>query len=421
MGIQSEINRLKNNVAGAYSAVEEMGGEMPEQMDSDNLASAIRSIPSGGSLMPDPIEVYKNTRPDGWLPMPMPQDNEMYLLFHIPDGSSEFIAFAVTCTGSYTVELGTVTDGQFVQQSTVSMASGDKYEAELFANDFGDLTSDGFKQCMIKVSGTNILTWEHSTHSGYTASADFSDWRIVEIMCKLSKGTKVACGSNGKAALGLRKLKYFSWLHENMLSAGDNMFRDCKSLISIPYLNMEKVTSMSFMFGNCNSLVAMPFFSTSNVTDVTFTFQNCSALTSLPPLDVSKLENLYGIFIGCMSISEITLFGPLVSYNNLYAFSGCSSLASVTRIDYVRGQEFDFSGCPSLQKLLFNPTRTVTAWSNVSVKNCSFTHAGLVELIDSLPTITTTHNLILTGNPGVPELTEDEKAIATGKGWALVL
>lgn len=48
MSIQGEISRIKANVARAYSAVSEMGGELPEQQTSTGLEAAIRSIPSGG-------------------------------------------------------------------------------------------------------------------------------------------------------------------------------------------------------------------------------------------------------------------------------------------------------------------------------------------------------------------------------------
>lgn len=47
MSIQSEITRITENVANAYSAVEEQGGTLPETQNTDNLAPAILSIPTG--------------------------------------------------------------------------------------------------------------------------------------------------------------------------------------------------------------------------------------------------------------------------------------------------------------------------------------------------------------------------------------
>lgn len=50
MTIASEITRIKTNIAGAYTALEEKGAALPETQNSENLADAINSVPitSGG-------------------------------------------------------------------------------------------------------------------------------------------------------------------------------------------------------------------------------------------------------------------------------------------------------------------------------------------------------------------------------------
>lgn len=49
MTIASEITRINNNIASAYTAINNKGGTLPETQNSANLATAIESIPSGGS------------------------------------------------------------------------------------------------------------------------------------------------------------------------------------------------------------------------------------------------------------------------------------------------------------------------------------------------------------------------------------
>lgn len=44
MSVQSQIDRIKANIADAYAAVAEKGGTLPDLLTSDNLAEAIRSI-----------------------------------------------------------------------------------------------------------------------------------------------------------------------------------------------------------------------------------------------------------------------------------------------------------------------------------------------------------------------------------------
>ena len=53
MSIQSEIERVRGNIASAYTAVTELGGEVPsaEAQNSGNLAQAVQSIPLGSQLV----------------------------------------------------------------------------------------------------------------------------------------------------------------------------------------------------------------------------------------------------------------------------------------------------------------------------------------------------------------------------------
>ena len=47
MSVQSEIDRLKQEVSNAFTAVGNKGGTVPSSKVSGNLATAIQSIPSG--------------------------------------------------------------------------------------------------------------------------------------------------------------------------------------------------------------------------------------------------------------------------------------------------------------------------------------------------------------------------------------
>ena len=433
--------------------------------------AAIETGGGGGTSGPlDPVEVYNTTRPSDWLPMPTPADNEMYLLFHIPDGVSSLLAFTVTCTGNYTVALGTVSGGSFVASSSVDIASGSKYEAELFADDYGDLTSDGMKQVMVKVSGTDILTWAPSKHSKKTSPSNFAGWNIVEIACRIPSGTKVACGNN-TANLALRKLQYFTWIGKNAVTNMSAMFRfcysltaipqldtsavtdmsymfdscdslvaipqmdtsavmnmggmfgSCYSLTAIPQLDTSAVTSMSAMFGNCYSLTAIPQLDTSAVTDMTSMFSFCCSLVAIPQLDTSAVTNMTSMFGSCYSLTAIPQLDASAVTNMSYMFYTCYSLTAIPQLDTsaVTNMKAMFGSCYSLTAITLN--NTVTGWAGyaISLSDCSLSHAAIVAFFNSLPTITEAKAITLTGNPGASELTNAEKAIATGRGWTLTL
>lgn len=71
MSIESQILRIQQNVADAFLAIGEMGGTVPQPVSSDNLASSVRSIPSGsgsgGSPVGTIISYMGKTAPDGYL------------------------------------------------------------------------------------------------------------------------------------------------------------------------------------------------------------------------------------------------------------------------------------------------------------------------------------------------------------------
>ena len=304
-----DADQLNADMTSVADSIRTKGGTTDALAWPDGYKTAIEAIQTGGgggggstSEPLDPVEVYNTTRPSDWLPMPTPADNEMYLLFHIPDGVSSLLAFTVTCTGNYTVALGTVSGGSFVASSSVDIASGSKYETELFADDYGNLTSDGHKQVMVKVSGTDILTWAPSKHSKKTSPSNFAGWNIVEISCNLPSGTSVACGS-GTGNMALRKLRYFAWYGNNAVTNMSYMFNGCNSLTAIPQLNTSAVTDMSYMFSNCYSLTAIALNgSVTGWAGYAISLQDCSLshaaivafFNSLPTITSAKAITLTG-------------------------------------------------------------------------------------------------------------------------------
>jgi hypothetical protein len=48
MSIVNELKRIENNIANAYTALGEKGAELPQEQNSNNLASTINSIQAGG-------------------------------------------------------------------------------------------------------------------------------------------------------------------------------------------------------------------------------------------------------------------------------------------------------------------------------------------------------------------------------------
>lgn len=295
------------------------------------IEAQINELEADNPELITPEEVYADTRPSDWLPMPTPQDDEMYLLFHIPDGVSGLIAFTVTCTGSYTVETGTVVNGVYVSQTSVSKSSGAKYEAELFADDYGDLTSDGYKQVMFRIYGQSIKTWEPSIHSKKSLPANFSGWNIVEIVCRLPEATKVACGHSTNT-MALMALRYFAWYGSSKMTVFTSMFNKCRALVTVLALDTSKGTIGQSMFGYCYSLIVLPQIDTHLMNNMQAMFMNCYALTKLPVLNFENATNLYMTFASCYNLrTSPDIIAPKAT-SAQSMFSGCNALSKVGRV-----------------------------------------------------------------------------------------
>lgn len=146
------------------------------------------------------------------------------------------------------------------------------------------------------------------------------------------------------------------------------MFKDCTHLTTIPLLDTSKVTNMAYMFTNCTYLTTIPLLDTSNVTDMSAMFQSCYSLTSVPTLDASNVVYMDNMFVYCSNLTEIHMTGMKVSFN----------ISSSTQ----------------------------------------FTREALVEILNNLATVTSTETLTM-GSTNLAKLTDEDKAIATNKGWTL--
>ena len=171
-----------------------------------------------------------------------------------------------------------------------------------------------------------------------------------------------------------------------------SMFRDCSNLTSIPLFDTSKVTNMGSMFYYCSSLTSVPLFNTVNVTIMTYMFKGCSSLTSVPLFNTSNVTEMGFMFDGCSSLTSIPSFDVSKVTSMSFIFDGCSSLETIHMINI--GVNLDISS------------------------STKFTREALLEIIGNLKTVTRTMRLKM-GTTNLAKLTDEDKAIATNKGWSL--
>lgn len=158
-----------------------------------------------------------------------------------------------------------------------------------------------------------------------------------------------------------------------------SMFRNCGMLRQVFGIkNTQNVTDMPYMFYDCNNFDEFKCdksFVTDSVTDITQMFYY-STVTSLPKLNFSNVTGYTGAFQGCTSLT--TLAG----------FTGLKASLSL-------------SDCPL----------TVESINNVINEMYDFTGNGV--------TPSSGQGTLTLGTNNLAKLSNEEKAVATNKGWTL--
>lgn len=148
-----------------------------------------------------------------------------------------------------------------------------------------------------------------------------------------------------------------------------SMFSNCLNLTTVPQLDTSNVTDMSFMFFGSKRLITVPQFDTSNVKIMNDMFGSCKDLENVPQFDASKVTNMDGMFYRCSYIHEIHMIN--INANLDISFSD---------------------------------------W---------FTREALLEIIGNLKAQTSGTKTLEMGSTNLAKLTDEDKKIATDKGWTL--
>lgn len=217
-----------------------------------------------------------------------------------------------------------------------------------------------------------------------------------------------------------------------------NTFLQCKSLKNFPLIDTRNLKSMYMTFAK-TPLEEIPLFDMSNVEKAQYVFQetklktipqfntaklenmdgflgNCPLLESIPLLDLSNVTNANGAFSSCKSLKSIPEFNTSKLQNASNLFAGCSSLTSIPRLNFskVNSLYHVVYNCTSLKEFL--PYGMKVSFDLSS--STKFERENLVTVLNNLATVTTTQTLTL-GEVNLAKLTDEDKKIATDKGWTL--
>lgn len=237
------------------------------------------------------------------------------------------------------------------------------------------------------------------------------------------------------------------------------MFANCTNLRCVDemFVDGRNVSNMDAAFYNCYSLTylgGITTFTSNFPTTGTFgwAFRNCSSLNYLPVYRIPEGNYTYGcnyMYSGCSSIKNVDAIYSDLDGNGFknvkgeYIFEKCG--ITYTPSTYIEGSNQNvssmFSGCPivtfegslngttdilnneafaSCQSIyLKNITRSLDIRNNIAGQYNLYTRAFLLEIFNNgLQTVTTATTLKV-GAAALALLSDQDKAIATDKGWTL--
>lgn len=229
---------------------------------------------------------------------------------------------------------------------------------------------------------------------------------------KLVRGTKFFCNSvnyaqsYGLSDIGFAEIAQYDWSEINSL---DNMFNSQAFLTTLSAVRGTPAitqTSLNSVFKNCYRLQSgiSQFFGsftyTSAIIDMQNVFQSCQLNlleADLTGVNISDSCTWSNCFNGCSKIVTIKIPSKVGSLNCSYLIRGCSKLenfyiggiAATTNVQYI-----GFNECPLL------------------------THDSLIRVLNALDEAQSAVTLNL-GATNLAKLSNEEKAIATDKGWTL--
>ena len=225
-------------------------------------------------------------------------------------------------------------------------------------------------------------------------------------------------------------ITYVPYIDTSSVTSFYKCFCPCYLLKTIPLINTANAYSFSYMFSNCYSLLSVPKIITSKGSDFSYMFNNCRSLINAPLLDLTNASDIEGMYSFCTRLKTIPSYYPTKATNASRFAVQCLSLISIGLLDFgkVSDISFFFGGNQELTYLtdLGGFLNLKIDWNDsLGLTKCpNLTKQSVLNVINNLYDFrangdsTTTRTIKFNSN-SLALLSDDEKAIATAKGWVL--
>lgn len=381
---EGEIDKANAKIKGIYSRINNYATEEDFNKEVEKLNGEIETI---NTIIADSNEAYQNGYNVG-------KENG------VNEQKNRLSPISITENGTYTNE-----NGYNEVTVNVEMLPTDGGYDKGFA-DGQQATKDKMLAIQITENGT------YSNENGY---------KSVNVDVKQGGGGNVnfeqigydndeseyAMGTINKD-IAYSKSIYDAWNPER--TSAEGYFRNYTELVYCPKIDTSKVMSMRNFFYNCQNLVSIPLLNTSKVEDMGNLFYNCNSLKTIPQLDTSNATDVGGMFLGCDLLESVQLldFGKVVRIDSFFSSKlGGDTVPFVTNLGGFKNLKVNWNDNGGLAKL---PNLTYQSIQNVINNLYDFRSNG---------NSSTTRTLQIHPNT-MALLSDEDKALATNKGWVLI-
>lgn len=234
-----------------------------------------------------------------------------------------------------------------------------------------------------------------------------------------------------------RQIVYFPAVKFDKVRSTNRSFMYCNNLVSFPKVQC-KVSNVQQAFYQCNKLRSLDLsgWDISNVTDMSETFYRCESADyiDVSNWDTSNVTKMSGTFNRTVLLTELDLSNwdtaKVVNVSNMFSESGIKNLnisgwdmSNITNINlFLAGY-----GDGELENLKFGKNLKIN-WTSYGspYRLPKLTTESLLSIIDGLydftgngETPTSSQGQIEFGTTHLNKLTDEQKAVATNKGWIL--
>lgn len=214
-------------------------------------------------------------------------------------------------------------------------------------------------------------------------------------------------------------------------TSSTNMFSSTQKLLKVPEVDTSKSTTLYYMFENNRALIDVPELDCSSCTNFQAVFRNSPYINTPVLKNTSKGTSFYEMFSGCTDLIE----GPELDTSNATnlgsMFYGCTNIKSIPMYNAgkITGSSYNIFGSTTINSLIdWGGLKDLGKMSNLSANTYMFqtvpnlSKQSILNFINNIYDRASAGYSVITLKFTAAQLamlTDEEKAIATNKGWTL--